>query len=170
MKKLVLLALLFGGSLFLTNCGGSGEGTGQETTQTENSGGGEEASATAENTESSGDEANSKGVGPVSSVELGEGIDEEMAKKGEELFASKGCNACHEIDSRKVGPALKGVTERRTPEWIMNMILNPTEMVQKDPIAKKLLAEYSAPMSQQNLTEEEARAMLEYFRKIDSNQ
>ncbi len=167
MKKSVLLALLFGGSVLFTNCGGSGsnEGAGTTTEQTENSGG-DEASATEE---AGGNEADSKGVGPVSSVELGEGIDEEMAKKGEELFASKGCNACHEMDSRKVGPALKGVTQKRTPEWIMNMILNPTEMVQKDPIAKKLLAEYSAPMSQQNLTEEEARALLEYFRKIDSN-
>jgi hypothetical protein len=47
----------------------------------------------------------------------------------------------------------------------MNMILNPEEMVQKDPIAKQLLVEYNgAPMANQNLTEDEARAILEYFR------
>ncbi len=108
------------------------------------------------------------GVGPVSSVDLGEGIDEELAAKGEELFTSKGCNACHQIDKRLIGPALKGVTQRRNPVWIMNMILNPEQMVKEDPIAKQLLAEYAAPMANQHLTEEEARAMLEYFRKIDA--
>jgi Na+/phosphate symporter len=46
----------------------------------------------------------------------------------------------------------------------MNQILNPEEMVAKDPIAKKLLAEYIAPMANQGLTEEDARQVLEYFR------
>ena len=44
------------------------------------------------------------------------------------------------------------------------MILNPEEMVAKNPEAKKLLAEYLAPMANQNLTEKEARLILEYFR------
>lgn len=46
------------------------------------------------------------------------------------------------------------------------MIMNPEEMVKKDPIAMKLLAEYSAPMANQNMTEEQAREMLEYFRTV----
>jgi hypothetical protein len=37
-------------------------------------------------------------------------------------------------------------------------------MVAENPIAKKLLAEYVAPMANQNLTEAEARLILEYFR------
>jgi hypothetical protein len=37
-------------------------------------------------------------------------------------------------------------------------------MVQQDPTAKELLAEFMTPMPNQNLTEEEARAVLEYFR------
>ncbi len=49
----------------------------------------------------------------------------------------------------------------------MNMILNPEEMIQKDPIAKKLLMEFNgAPMANQNLTEEQARQVLEYFRTL----
>jgi hypothetical protein len=48
----------------------------------------------------------------------------------------------------------------------MNMILNPEEMVNKDPIAKELLDRYLSPMADQNLTEEEARKVLEYFRTI----
>jgi hypothetical protein len=57
--------------------------------------------------------------------------------------------------------------DRRNPAWIMNMILNPEEMTLKDPIARELFIEYnSAPMANQSLTEEEARAILEYFRTI----
>ncbi|WP_372793138.1 cytochrome c [Lutibacter sp.] len=103
-----------------------------------------------------------KGIGPITSITLGE-IDETMAAKGKEVFVAK-CSACHKISKRVVGPALGGVTERRSSEWIMNMILNPEKMVAENPIAKKLLAEYLAPMANQNLTEEEARLILEYFR------
>ena len=78
------------------------------------------------------------------------------------------CSACHKLDQRYVGPALTGVTKRRTPEWIMNMILNPQEMTQKDPIAKDLLATHFTQMSFQNVTQEEARAILEFFRQNDS--
>lgn len=112
------------------------------------------------------DPMENKGVGPVKHVELGE-LDEDLAKKGAEIFESK-CAACHKFDKRYVGPALQGITEKRTPEWIMNMILNPAEMTQKDPLAKDLLAEYLTQMTFQNLTEEEARAVLEHFRYQDS--
>lgn len=103
-----------------------------------------------------------KGIGPITSITLGE-IDQKMADEGKAVFLAK-CSACHKISKRVVGPALAGVTERRTPEWIMNMILNPEKMVKENPIAKKLLAEYLAPMANQNLTEAEARLILEYFR------
>jgi len=103
-----------------------------------------------------------KGIGPIKSITLGE-IDEAMVAEGKEVFKMK-CSACHKVSKRVVGPAMKGITERRSPEWIMNMILNPEEMVAKNPIAKKLLAEYLAPMANQNLTEKEARLILEYFR------
>jgi len=105
-----------------------------------------------------------KGIGPITSVTLTE-IDQAMADKGKAVFSAK-CSACHKMSKRFVGPALAGVTERRTPEWIMNMILNPEEMVEKNPIAKKLLAEYLSPMANQSLTEEEARLILEYFRTV----
>lgn len=108
-----------------------------------------------------------KGVGPIKSITLSE-IDEALATEGKALFASK-CSACHKISKRFVGPALAGVTERRTPEWIMNMILNPEVMVVENEEAKKLLAEYLSPMANQSLTEAEARAILEYFRTKTSS-
>lgn len=106
----------------------------------------------------------SKGVGPITSIELG-ALDPALVAKGEKAFSGT-CSACHKLDQRYVGPALAGVTKRRTPEWIMNMILNPTGMTQGDETARALLGEYMTQMSV-NATEQDARAILEYFRKID---
>ncbi|MBW6483939.1 MAG: cytochrome c [Vicingaceae bacterium] len=110
------------------------------------------------------DPMTNKGIGPISNVELA-AIDDAMANEGEAVFAAK-CTACHKIGKRYIGPDLTGVITRRTPEWIMNMIMNPEEMVANDPIAKELLMEYSAPMANQSLTEDETRKILEYFRTI----
>jgi nitrous-oxide reductase len=109
----------------------------------------------------------SMGVGPIQKeLNLPATIDEALAAKGKTAFEGK-CVSCHKLDSRYVGPALDGVTQRRRPEWIMNMILAPEKMVAEDETAKKLLAEYLAPMANQSLTQDEARAILEYFRKND---
>ena len=107
-----------------------------------------------------------KGVGPVSSVTLGT-LDTQKAAAGQQLFQAK-CSACHKLDEKYVGPALKGVTQRRAPEWIMNMILNPQEMTEKNPTAKELLATHFTQMPFQNVTQDEARSILEYFRQNDS--
>ncbi|MCB0719058.1 MAG: cytochrome c [Bacteroidetes bacterium] len=108
------------------------------------------------------------GIGPVTSVDLGE-YNPDLANEGQELFKIK-CSACHKIDQRYVGPALNDVLSRRTPAYVMNMILNPEEMVKRHPEAKKLLAEYAAPMANQHLTQEEARAIVEFLRNTNNNQ
>ncbi|MFW6084031.1 MAG: c-type cytochrome [Gemmatimonadota bacterium] len=102
------------------------------------------------------------GIGPIRSLDL-EPVDRELAERGAEIFRVK-CAACHKIDEDYVGPALRGLTERRTPEFVMNMILNPDEMVARHPEVKALLAQYYTPMPDQNLSEEDARAVLEYLR------
>lgn len=107
-----------------------------------------------------------KGIGPIKSLELPAEIDQAMAAKGMEVYKTK-CMACHKPDKKFIGPAPTGIFERRTPEWIMNMILNPEDMTQNDPLAKALLVEFNgSPMANQNLTEEEARQVLEYFRTL----
>lgn len=109
-----------------------------------------------------------KGIGNIKSVTIGEGIDETMAAKGEVVFGNM-CTACHKMDKKFVGPNLADVTKRRSPEWIMNMILNPEVMIKEDPIVKQLLIESNmAVMANQNVSEEDARAILEYLRKHDS--
>ncbi len=106
------------------------------------------------------------GVGPIQEpLNIPESIDEALAKKGEELFDKKGCTACHTLDEKKVGPPLRYVADSVRPEWIMNMIMNPDQMILKDPRAKKLLEEYGVPMTNQNVSKEEARAILEFLRK-----
>lgn len=106
------------------------------------------------------------GIGPIATLSLEEAIDQEMADMGLEVFEAK-CTACHKAKKRFIGPSPKDILTRRTPEWVMNMILNPEEMVQKDPMAKQLLIDFNgSPMANQNLTEEEARAVLEYFRTL----
>ena len=107
-----------------------------------------------------------KGVGPIKSVELPDEIDQTMAANGKEVYDQM-CLACHRVGKKFIGPAPNGVLERRTPEWVMNMIMNPQEMVQQDPLAKDLLQEFNgSPMSNQGLTEDQARAILEYFRTL----
>lgn len=111
------------------------------------------------------DPMENKGIGPVKSLELGE-LDQAMADEGKKLYDAK-CTACHNIKSRLIGPPQAGVLDRRTPEWVMNMILNPSEMIKKDPIARELLKEYNnVPMTEQGVTEEDARKILEYFRTM----
>ena len=107
-----------------------------------------------------------KGVGPIKNLELSEVIDQEMVVRGEELFTTN-CSACHKIDERFIGPSPKGILERRSPEWIMNMILDPELMVEQDRCAKDLLVEFNgAAMANQNMTEEQARDILEFFRTL----
>lgn len=115
---------------------------------------------------SSSDPMKNKGIGPVTSVTLAPEVDMAMAKKGEEIYTAK-CTACHKPDKKFIGPAPKDILERRSPEWVMNMILNPEVMIKEDPIAKQLLVEANgAPMANQSLTEQQAREVLEYFRTI----
>lgn len=104
-----------------------------------------------------------KGVGPVRSVELAVVPEPALAAEGERLYRSR-CVACHLIDDRSVGPPLGDVTERRAPEYVMNMILNPEEMVRRHPEARALKDRFVTPMPDQGLTRQEARAVLEYLR------
>ena len=113
------------------------------------------------------DSLSNKGVGPVTNVILEDKVNISMANSGEKLF-NQLCTSCHMINEDYIGPAMSGILVRRSPEWIMNMILNPIQMLEEDPIAIELLEEYGFEyMYNQNLLEEEAREILEYFRLLD---
>ena len=108
-----------------------------------------------------------RGEGKFDTVELGATLDQAMAAKGEEVSGVK-CASCHKTtDEKLVGPGWKGVTERRTGEWIMNFITNPDPMLDKDPEAQAMLELCLVRMPNQSLSDEDARAILEYMRKND---
>ena len=113
------------------------------------------------------DALENKGVGPIINVILEDKVNISMANSGEKLF-NQLYTSCHIINEDYIGPAMSGILDRRSPEWIMNMILNPIQMVEEDPIAIELLEKYNFEyMYNQNLLEEEAREILEYFRLLD---
>ncbi len=156
----IILTMIVALSMILFSCGGGDSGDAKK-----KSGSSDKTSMSKTSTKKM-DPMNNKGIGPVDNVTLGSKIDYEMAKKGKEIYEAK-CASCHKPHKKYIGPPQAGVLNRRTPEWIMNMILNPEEMVQKDPIAKDLMREYSAPMANQNITREQARQILEYFRTLE---
>jgi mono/diheme cytochrome c family protein len=106
-----------------------------------------------------------KGIGPVKNLKLGP-IDEKLAAQGKQLFSDR-CAACHALDKDMTGPALGSVLKRRTPEFVMNMILNTSEMEKKNETIMKLISKFSMPMPPPGLTADQARAVLEYFRTTD---
>ncbi|MFN8324570.1 cytochrome c family protein [Flavobacterium sp.] len=108
-----------------------------------------------------------RGEGKFTTVELGTALDQAMATKGEEVAGVK-CTSCHKpTDEKLVGPGWKGVTERRKPEWIMNFITNPDPMIDKDPEVQAQLEICLVRMPNQGLSDDDARNILEYMRKID---
>lgn len=103
------------------------------------------------------------GVGPIDEpVQLGS-LDSTLMASGAALFETR-CSGCHKMDERYVGPPLGGVVGRRTPAYVLNMMLAPDSMYQRHPEARALLAQYATQMPNLNLTESEARALLEYLR------
>jgi hypothetical protein len=78
------------------------------------------------------------------------------------------CAACHRLDeTRVVGPGWEGLTEKRKPEWIMNMITNVEVMLEKDKEAQDLLQLCLTRMPNQNVSIGDARDVLEFMRKND---
>ncbi len=61
--------------------------------------------------------------------------------KGKALFNSN-CAACHKLDGKSTGPALRGVAEKRDREWLNKWIRNSSEMIKAgDPLAVQLFEE-----------------------------
>ncbi|MCW4469431.1 c-type cytochrome [Flavobacterium sp. MFBS3-15] len=61
--------------------------------------------------------------------------------KGKELFNSL-CAACHKLDAKSTGPALRGVADKHDRAWLYKWIHNSSELIKSgDPVAVKLFAE-----------------------------
>ena len=158
MNKLYALAL---GLLLFISCGKDKTNAGEDFSK---------SSSTETSSETSSDPASydpKRGEGKFTTVNLGTGLDVAMAAEGEKVAGVK-CMSCHKLtDERLVGPGWKGVTERRTPEWIMNFSTNPDPMIDKDPELQAQLELCLVRMPNQALTDDDARHILEYMRHND---
>jgi cytochrome c2 len=104
------------------------------------------------------------GIGPVTErIDIGEGFNNDKVEQGRNIYEMK-CEMCHNYEGRMVGPELGNVLERRSPEFVMNFILNPSGMVREHPVGQEMLREYMTIMPFQNVKEDEARAIVEYLR------
>lgn len=148
---LIILTLI----AFLGSCGGTSENS---------DGSSNSSSAPVMKPET---KADPKGIGEVKNVTLTDPLEESMIVSGKAIYEMK-CSACHKLtDQRVVGPGWAGLTNKRRPEWIMNMITNVDVMLEKDPEAQKLLEECLTRMPNQSVSVGDARSILEFMRQND---
>ena len=103
----------------------------------------------------------------IKSVEITTPLNQEWVTKGRTTYDMK-CLPCHKLTGDKlVGPGWLGVTKRRTPVWIMNMVTNVDMMLEKDEEAQKLLEQCLVRMPNQNITADETRQVIEFMRSND---
>ena len=103
----------------------------------------------------------------ASDVTLSNPLNTEWVSTGKGTYELK-CQSCHRLTEEKlVGPGWKNVTQRRKPEWILNMITNVDMMLESDAEAQKLLEQCMVRMPNQNLSKDQARQVLEFMRSND---
>ncbi len=117
--------------------------------------------------DASASSSDDKGIGSITHVELTYPLDQTMVTAGKAVYALK-CSACHKLTKEKlVGPGWADVTKRRKPEWIMNFATNSDEMLNKDVTAMAMLEECLVRMPNQNISETDARNVVEFMRNND---
>jgi cytochrome c5 len=157
MKKLAIILFL---GAFIAACGGG---------NSENPASATDNTVTENTATESGNPAYDpkRGEGKFTDVQVGEQLDAAMATAGQKVYEVK-CSSCHKLtDERLVGPGWTGVTERHTAEWIMNFSTNTDAMLDKDPKAQAQLEICLVRMPNQNLSDDDARALYEFMRKND---
>jgi cytochrome c5 len=152
MKKIIILTLIVA---FVVSCGG-------------NSTPSNTAPATVENKVADVSSYDPhRGEGKFTKVVMPATLNPVKAEAGNKVYGVK-CSSCHKTtDERLVGPGWKGVTTRHSAEWIMNFITNTDVMIDKDPKVQAQLEICLVRMPNQSLSDDEARNLYEYMRKID---
>jgi cytochrome c551/c552 len=88
-----------------------------------------------------------------------------FSQDGEKLF-KQNCAACHTVtDKKMVGPGLKGVTEKRSEEWLLKWTKNSGELIASgDADAKAIFDEFKIPMPPFAISDEEIKAIYAYVK------
>ncbi len=97
--------------------------------------------------------------------------DAETIKAGESLF-KQNCKACHSVQSRVVGPALKNVYDRKDLPWINAFVKNPAKVIKSgDEYAVKLFEEYNQieMTGFASFTDEEIESIMAYVKDQTDN-
>ena len=84
---------------------------------------------------------------------------------GNQLFNSK-CAACHTVNRDVIGPALAGVTQRVSKDWIHNFVHNSTQVIASgDTTANSLYKAYNQVQMPafSDLTDQEIDNILAYI-------
>ncbi len=158
------LLMPMGIALLLASCGGETP----QTTPAEPAAAPEAAAApeTAPAPEAAAATAYPAGFVQPGDIVLADKIDEGLVTEAKKIFDTK-CHVCHSLtDQKVVGPGWKGMINDRKPEWIMNMMLHTQWMVENDADAQALVEETKTVMPDQQLSKEQARAMLELIRTL----
>jgi mono/diheme cytochrome c family protein len=162
MKKLIYFAIA---SFFVVACSNNtSTDTSDTAADTATTGAASTETAT---TQEEYDETVGLGKYNAENFEVPATIDNELAKKGDAIYSAR-CQSCHKTTNEQlVGPGFAGVTERRTPVWIMNFLTNTDEMIDVDPALQEQLEVCMVRMPDQALAEADSRAIIEFFRKND---
>ncbi|MEY3450809.1 MAG: hypothetical protein RL711_634 [Bacteroidota bacterium] len=89
-----------------------------------------------------------------------------LVEKGKTLFEDN-CKSCHAVKTIEVGPALKGIEQRRDRKWLHAWIKNSQKVIASgDPYATKLFAEYKGAVmtSFPSFSDEEINSILDYIK------
>ena len=161
MKKLIVFTMVVLIVGFIASCGNN--------QNSDDSTAGTSTEASSEEKSDSGNPSYDpkRGEGKFTNVELGASLDAGKAISGDKVYQVK-CGGCHKLtDEKLVGPGWAGVTTRHKPEWIMNFITNTDVMIDKDPKMQAQLELCLVRMPNQNLSDDDARNLLEFMRKND---
>ena len=86
--------------------------------------------------------------------------------EGEQLFKTM-CKACHHLEMRLVGPALKDVDQRHSEDWLIKFIKSSQSVIASgDQTAIDLFNTYNkVPMPDQDLSDDQIRSILAYIKE-----
>ena len=99
-------------------------------------------------------------------------VSAQNVEEGEKLYKAN-CTACHQIDNKLIGPALRGVSDKYSEEWLIKWIKNSAEMIAAgDPDAVAIWEEYNkSPMTAfPYFSDDDVRNILAYIEQAPEKQ